>query len=162
MQKIYTRAMSLLHEMIDVMSHQSKMVVKQVFHLPDVSTMVSILPGLYFHCLNDVRTRSRIRMVEICRFISWWLRNMNQYNGPETKRPNILLIIFLNVLSGNNFFLFLTKVLLKFVPRGPIDDRSVVHVLHVMACCLFSTKQLPKPILTCWPKGTKFQWNSHQ
>ena len=38
------------------------------------------------------------------------------------------------------------QILLKFVPKGPIDNKQAL--VEVMACRLFGTKPLPEPILT--------------
>ena len=38
------------------------------------------------------------------------------------------------------------QISLKFVPKGPIDNKSAL--VQVMAWCLFSAKPLPEPMLT--------------
>ena len=59
----------------------------------------------------------------------------------------------------NEKFWILIPISLKFVPKGPIDNKSAL--IQVMACHLFGIKPLPEPMLNWLPTnicGTTGRW----
>ena len=54
--------------------------------------------------------------------------------------------IFKWIFVNEKFFCILIKISLKFVPKGPIDNKAAL--VQIMAWCRTGDKPLPEPILT--------------
>ena len=95
----------------------------------------SFIFNLYVVITQDGPWEAGLRFTQVL-FINSSLPGQNGHHFAD----NIFRFIYLN-----KTFCILIKILLKFVPKDPTDNKWVL--VQVMAWCLIGDKPLPKPML---------------